>query len=283
MASSSGSVALAEKLQGLNGLFAIHKKKGPTSADVLNLLKANLLKEAGIKQHPMKRKKQVLKLGHGGTLDSAASGVLVVGIGKGTKMLGGMLSCSKIYTTIGEFGKATDTFDALGTVTDVQSYDHITKDDLETTLKKFTGNIMQTPPIYSALKQNGQRLSCLVKKGEAVEAKPARPVVVFGLSVQDYNPPLFTLNVECGSGFYVRSLVNDLGKELSSCAHVKELIRTKQGPFTLDEHALQEEKWTISEIVKAVESCVQLVPSEAALKKLKINYQDDTEQVKEAA
>ncbi|XP_060698427.1 probable tRNA pseudouridine synthase 1 isoform X2 [Hemiscyllium ocellatum] len=282
MASSSGSVALAEKLQGLNGLFAIYKKKGPTSADVLNLLKNKLLKEAGIKQHPMKRKKQVLKLGHGGTLDSAASGVLVVGIGKGTKMLSGMLSCSKKYTTVGEFGKATDTFDALGTVTEVQSYDHITKDDLESTLKKFRGNIMQTPPIYSALKQNGQRLSCLVKKGEAVEAKPARPVVVFSLSVQDYNPPCFTLNVECGGGFYVRSLVNDLGKELSSCAHVKELIRTKQGPFTLDEHALQEEKWTIVEIVKAVESGVQLIPSEVACKKLKMDSQDDSEQVKEA-
>ncbi|XP_038678051.1 probable tRNA pseudouridine synthase 1 isoform X1 [Scyliorhinus canicula] len=282
MAAGSGSVALAEKLQSLNGLFAIHKKKGPTSADVLNILKTKLLKEAGIKQHPMKRKRQALKLGHGGTLDSAASGVLVVGIGKGTKMLSGMLSCSKKYTTVGELGKATDTFDALGMVTEEQSYDHITKNDLESILKKFTGNVMQTPPLYSALKQNGQRLSCLMKKGEAVEAKPARPVVVFDLSVQDYNPPLFTLNVECGGGFYVRSLVNDLGKELSSCAHVKELIRTKQGPFTLDEHALQEEKWTIDEVVKAIESCTELVSSEGACKKLKMNPQENTEQVKEA-
>ncbi|XP_067858258.1 probable tRNA pseudouridine synthase 1 isoform X2 [Heptranchias perlo] len=282
MAGNSGSIALAEKLQGLNGLFAIHKKKGPTSADVLNLLKAKLLKEAGIKQHPMKRKKQALKMGHGGTLDSAASGVLVVGIGKGTKMLSGMLSGSKKYTTVGELGKATDTFDAVGRVTEEQSYDHITKDDLESTLKKFTGNIMQTPPLYSALKQNGQRLSCLVKKGEAVEAKPARPVMVYDLSVQDYNPPLFTLNVECGGGFYVRSLVNDLGNELSSCAHVKELIRTKQGPFTLDEHALPEEKWTIDEIVKAIETCTQLVPSETMCKKLKANSLENTEQEKEA-
>uniref|UniRef100_UPI00398E94AB pseudouridylate synthase TRUB1 isoform X2 n=1 Tax=Pristiophorus japonicus TaxID=55135 RepID=UPI00398E94AB len=263
MAASSGSIALAEKLQGLNGLFAVHKKKGPTSADVLNLLKTKLLKEAGIKQNRMKRKKQVLKMGHGGTLDSAASGVLVVGIGKGTKMLSGMLSGSKKYTTVGELGKATDTFDAIGMVTEEQSYDHITKEDLESTLKKFTGSIMQTPPLYSALKQNGQRLSCLVKKGEAVEAKPARPVIVYGLSVQDYNPPLFTL-------------------ELSSCAHVKELIRTKQGPFTLDEHALREEKWTIDEIVKAIETCTQLVPSEAGCKKLKTNTLENSEQEKEA-
>ncbi|XP_038678052.1 probable tRNA pseudouridine synthase 1 isoform X2 [Scyliorhinus canicula] len=270
MAAGSGSVALAEKLQSLNGLFAIHKKKGPTSADVLNILKTKLLKEAGIKQHPMKRKRQALKLGHGGTLDSAASGVL------------GKKRGEKKYTTVGELGKATDTFDALGMVTEEQSYDHITKNDLESILKKFTGNVMQTPPLYSALKQNGQRLSCLMKKGEAVEAKPARPVVVFDLSVQDYNPPLFTLNVECGGGFYVRSLVNDLGKELSSCAHVKELIRTKQGPFTLDEHALQEEKWTIDEVVKAIESCTELVSSEGACKKLKMNPQENTEQVKEA-
>ncbi|XP_067883594.1 pseudouridylate synthase TRUB1-like [Heterodontus francisci] len=243
---------------------------------MLNLLKTKLLKEAGVKQHPMKRKKQVLKLGHGGTLDSAASGVFVVGIGKGTKMLSGLLSCSKKYTTVGELGKATDTFDAIGMVTEEQSYDHVTKDDLESTLKKFTGNIMQTPPLYFALKQNGQRLSCLVKKGEAVEAKPARLVVVHSLSVQDYNPPFFTLHVECGGGFYVRSLVNDLGKELSSCAHVKELIRTKQGPFALGEHALQEEKWTIDEIVKAIESCTQLVPSEVACKKLKTNLLSQT-------
>lgn len=279
MSGSSASIVVAEKLQGLNGLFAIHKRKGPTSADVLNLLKTKLLEEAGIKQHRKKRKKQVLKMGHGGTLDSAASGILVVGIGKGTKMLSGMLSGSKKYTTVGEFGKATDTFDAIGMVTEEQSYDHITKDDLERTLKKYTGSIMQTPPLYSALKQNGQRLSCLMKKGEAVESKPARPVMVYDLSVQDYSPPHFTLNIECGGGFYVRSLVNDLGKELSSCAHVKELIRTKQGPFTLYEHALQEEKWTIDEVVKAIENCTQLVPSEGGCKKLKTEISEQEKEV----
>ncbi|XP_069756123.1 pseudouridylate synthase TRUB1 [Narcine bancroftii] len=278
MAACSGSLGLSERLQGLNGLFAIHKKKGPTSADVLNLLKTKLLEEAGMKQDPKKRKKQVLKIGHGGTLDSAASGILVVGIGKGTKMLSGMLSGSKKYTTVGEFGKATDTFDALGMVTKEQSYDHITKADLERILKKYTGSIMQTPPLYSALKQNGQRLSCLIKKGIAVECKPARSVMVYDLSVQDYSPPQFTLNIECGGGFYVRSLVNDLGKELSSCAHVKELIRTKQGPFTLDEHALQEDRWTIDEVVKAIKNCTQLVPCEGQ-KKLKTEI---SEQEKES-
>uniref|UniRef100_A0A8C7Y2P6 tRNA pseudouridine(55) synthase n=1 Tax=Oryzias sinensis TaxID=183150 RepID=A0A8C7Y2P6_9TELE len=105
------------KLQSLHGMFAIYKKKGPTSADVLNALKEALLKEAGVETpNPRKRKKQWLKMGHGGTLDSAASGVLVVGVGDGTKMLSSMLTGSKKYVAVGELGKATDTLDATGSV-----------------------------------------------------------------------------------------------------------------------------------------------------------------------
>ncbi|XP_006630999.1 pseudouridylate synthase TRUB1 [Lepisosteus oculatus] len=272
MAGSVGSVVTAQKaakLQSLNGLFAIYKKQGPTSADVLNVLKEKLLQEANLNHNAKKRKKQTVKIGHGGTLDSAASGVLVVGIGKGTKMLGTMLTGSKKYTTVGELGKATDTLDATGAVTKEMTYEHITKEDFEAKLKKFTGNIMQVPPLYSALKKDGQRLSVLLKKGYDVEAKPARPVTVYSLSLQDFSPPFFTLDVECGGGFYVRSLVDDLGKELSSCAHVKELVRTKQGPFLLEEHVLREERWTIDEIAQSVQDCSHLLNTEAASKKPK--------------
>ncbi|XP_061088030.1 probable tRNA pseudouridine synthase 1 [Conger conger] len=249
-------MASKAELLSLNGLFAVYKKQGPTSADVLNLLKSRLLQEAGYKQdNPRKRKKQTLKLGHGGTLDHSASGVLVVGIGNGTKMLGSMLKGSKKYTAIGELGKATDTLDATGSVTQEKAFDHITREEFEETLKKFTGDIMQVPPLYSALKQDGQRLSVLLKKGQKVEAKPARPVTVYSLSLQDFTPPLFTLNIECGGGFYVRSLVDDLGRELASCAHVKELIRTKQGQFTLEDHTLREEKWTIADIAGTLQAC----------------------------
>ncbi|KAL4613018.1 putative tRNA pseudouridine synthase 1 isoform X2 [Arapaima gigas] len=259
----SGAVAVQKsslsKLQSLNGLFAVYKKQGPTSADVLNKLKEKLLQEAGEKQtNPRKRKKQALKMGHGGTLDSAASGVLVVGVGNGTKMLTTMLTGSKKYTAIGELGKATDTLDATGTIIQEKSYEHVTRKDMEEKLKKFIGEIMQVPPLYSALKRDGQRLSALLKKGQEVEAKPARAVTVYHLSLQEFSPPLFTLNIECGGGFYVRSLVDDLGRELSSCAHVKELIRTKQGQFTLEEHALREEQWTFENIAHAL----QATPSE---------------------
>ncbi|XP_074519137.1 pseudouridylate synthase TRUB1 [Halichoeres trimaculatus] len=244
------------KLQSINGLFAIYKKKGPTSADVLNTLKETLLKEAGVKNpNPRKRKKQSLKMGHGGTLDSAACGVLVVGVGNGTKMLSTMLAGSKKYTAVGELGKATDTLDATGSVVLEKDFDHITRSDFEEKLKTFTGDIMQVPPLYSALKKDGQRLSVMLLKGQKVEAKPARPVTVYNLTLQEFKPPLFTLDIECGGGFYVRSLVDDLGKALSSCAHVKELTRTKQGQFTLEEHALPEEKWTLEHILETLMPC----------------------------
>ncbi|KAK2815449.1 hypothetical protein Q5P01_025916 [Channa striata] len=244
------------KLQSLNGLFAVYKKQGPTSADVLNALKEALLKEAGERRpNPRKRKKQSMKMGHGGTLDSAASGVLVVGVGNGTKMLSTMLTGSKRYIAVGQLGKATDTLDATGSVILEKDFGHVTELDMEEKLKSFTGDIMQVPPLYSALKKDGQRLSVLLKNGHKVEAKPARPVTVYKLTLQEFKPPLFTLDIECGGGFYVRSLVDDLGKALSSCAHVKELIRTKQGQFTLEEHALHEEQWTLEHILQSLQPC----------------------------
>uniref|UniRef100_A0A3Q2Q911 tRNA pseudouridine(55) synthase n=1 Tax=Fundulus heteroclitus TaxID=8078 RepID=A0A3Q2Q911_FUNHE len=287
------------KLQALNGLFAIYKKQGPTSADVLNTLKDTLLREAGVENsNSRKRKKQWLKMGHGGTLDSAASGVLVVGVGNGTKQLSTMLTGSKKYRAVGELGKATDTLDATGTVIMEKEFEHVTRLDMEEKLKMFTGDIMQVPPLlslkcllswdistsvwlpsvrwhhnplvrwwpsvsigwvlgYSALKKDGQRLSVLLKKGHQVEAKPARPVTVYSLTLQEFQPPCFTLDIECGGGFYVRSLVDDLGKALASCAHVKELIRTKQGQFTLQDHALHEEQWTLENIRGALHHCTE--------------------------
>ncbi|KAJ0060346.1 hypothetical protein NL108_010096, partial [Boleophthalmus pectinirostris] len=162
--------------------------------------------------NPRKRKKQCMKMGHGGTLDSAASGVLVVGVGNGTKMLSAMLAGSKKYTAVGELGKATDTLDATGTLTLEKPFGHVSRADMEEKLKSFVGDILQVPPLYSALKKDGQRLSVLLKQGQKVEAKPARTVTVYNISLQDFNPPLFTLDIECGGGFYVRSLVDDLGK-----------------------------------------------------------------------
>uniref|UniRef100_A0A8C1YZP5 tRNA pseudouridine(55) synthase n=1 Tax=Cyprinus carpio TaxID=7962 RepID=A0A8C1YZP5_CYPCA len=228
------------KLQSFNGIFAIYKKQGPTSADVLNTLKKALLK--------------------------------VVGIGEGTKMLTTMLAGSKKYRAIGELGKATDSLDVTGNVIEEKSYDHITKEAFEEKLKQFTGEIMQVPPLYSALKKDGKRMSVLLKQGQEVEAKPARPVTVYSLSLQDFSPPYFTIDVECGGGFYVRSLVDDLAKALSSCAHIKELTRTKQGQFTLEEHALKEDRWTLTDITQALQPCPKPSGQHKNVKKAKSKH-----------
>ncbi|XP_028586033.2 pseudouridylate synthase TRUB1 isoform X1 [Podarcis muralis] len=267
--------AAAAQLLSFSGLFAVYKAKGCTSAAALNRLRAKLLAEAGMPKLSRRKKNKMLKIGHGGILDSSAAGVLVVGIGKGTKMLSSLLAGSKKYTAVGELGKATDTFDSTGKVTEEKPYDWITKEDLENVLQKFTGSIMQVPPIYCALKRDGQRLSTLVKKGEVVEAKPARQVMVYSLTLRSFKPPFLTLDVECGGGFYVRSLVNDIGKELSSCATVLELTRTKQGPFTLEEHILYEDKWTIDEVARSLECCMPLLQEEPPCKKLKMELSEE--------
>ncbi|KAK2109291.1 TruB pseudouridine (psi) synthase 1 [Saguinus oedipus] len=185
-------------------------------------------------------------------------------------MLTSMLSGFKRYIAIGELGKATDTLDSMGKVTEEKPYEKITQEDVEGILQKFTRNIMQVPPpLYSALKKDGQRLSTLRKRGEVVEVKPARPVTLYSISLQKFQPPFFTLDIECGGGFYIRSLVSDIGKELSSCANVLELTQTKEVPFTLEEHALPEDKWTIDDITQSLENCSSLFPAELALKKSK--------------
>ncbi|EGW04198.1 putative tRNA pseudouridine synthase 1 [Cricetulus griseus] len=225
----------------------MHKPKVPTSAELLSLLKEKLQAEAGMcSPEWIKRQRQTLKIGHGGTMDSAAQGVLVVGIEKGTKMLTSMLSRSKRYIAFGELGKATDTLDSTG---------------------KYPTLLCSEEGWTEAVNAH--------KRGEAVEARPARLVTVYSVSFLRFQPPRFTLDVECGGGFYIRSLVNDIGKELSSCAHVLELTRTKQGPFTLEEHALPEDRWTIDDIAQSLEQCASLLPDELAFKKPKSEKSSD--------
>ncbi|KAI7796918.1 pseudouridylate synthase TRUB1-like isoform X2 [Triplophysa rosa] len=257
------------QLQSLHGIFAVFKKRGPTSAEVLGRLKKKLLREAGVANTKSRKRKKLLKIGHGGTLDSNSSGVLVIGIGEGTKMLTSLLKGPKKYTAVAELGIATDTLDVKGNVVEEKKYDHITKEALEEKLKEFTGEIMQVPPLYSALKKNGKRMAALMKQGQEVEPKPARPVRVYGLSLQDFSPPLFTLDLESGSGCHVRSLVDDLGKALSSCAHLKELTRIKQEGFSLED-ALREDHWTFADIAQVLKPCPVSPEHETNAKKIKL-------------
>ncbi|XP_070539746.1 pseudouridylate synthase TRUB1-like [Ptychodera flava] len=239
------------QLLKLNGLFAVRKPSGTTSADVIRELKRRLCRDTGERFRSGRKSK--VKIGHGGTLDKHASGVLVIGIGNGTKELGKYLKGNKRYIGSGCLGQETNTYDSSGVVTGELPHSHVTREALEDILKKFTGNIMQVPPIYSALKVNGKRMSSLVQQGIPVEAKPARNVKIHGIQCLEYDLPHFKIDVQCGGGVYIRSLIHDIGKALGTCAHMVSLERTQQGPFTLSEHALFEEDWNLQTITHALQ------------------------------
>ncbi|XP_069679256.1 pseudouridylate synthase TRUB1-like isoform X2 [Periplaneta americana] len=191
-----------------------------------------------------------LRVGHGGTLDHTATGVLVVGVGFGCKVLPKFLHGSKKYRVTAQLGVSTDTYNESGKIIRECSYDHISRDMLEAALTRFHGKILQTPPLYSALKLHGQRVADLTRAGVSVQMEP-RSVTCHSIHCLDFSPPYFTLEVHCGGGFYIRSLIHDLGNVLGSCAHVRELHRFQQGPFT-EQEMLDSDDWTVPNILIAI-------------------------------
>ncbi|XP_068239838.1 pseudouridylate synthase TRUB1-like isoform X1 [Palaemon carinicauda] len=226
--------------RGLNGIFPVLKPHGVTSAQLLNNIKEKLTEEF------CSGDKSTIKMGHGGILDSTATGVLVVGIGKDCKNLKFFLNSEKCYFVRGQLGVATDTHNEIGQIMMERRYDHVTENMLQERLKDFEGRIKQTPPLYSALKKDGKRYSDLAREGIDIEIQP-RFVHCYELKLSEFNPPYFALTVSCGPGFYIRSLIHDLGQVVGSCAHVRELQRTKQGPFHIKD-ALSENQWNVEHI-----------------------------------
>ncbi|XP_066994345.2 pseudouridylate synthase TRUB1 isoform X2 [Anabrus simplex] len=227
------------------GVFAVNKVKNMTSVEVLEKLKKILLRDVDPKDRP-----HHLRLGHGGTLDSTATGVLVVGIGWGCKVLPKLLKGTKKYVVTGHLGTATETYNETGKVIMEKSYDHISLERLEQILQTFEGRIYQIPPKYSALKFHGRRIADLIREGKEIEMKP-RPVFCYSVECVEFTPPNFKLKVSCGGGFYIRSLIHDIGLALDSCAHVTDLRRTQHGPFT-EEDMLEPHHWTVDHITQAI-------------------------------
>lgn len=170
------------------------------------------------------------KAGHTGSLDPLATGLLPVCFGEATKIAGLLLGSRKAYETVARLGRTTDTDDADGEVLLERPVPPLDDDDIEAALRPLRGPIRQRAPIYSALKQGGERLYAMARKGLPVEA-PERDVEVFDLRVIARSPDALRLHVECGSGTYVRSLVRDLGESLGCGAHVSELRRLWVEPF----------------------------------------------------
>ena len=171
-------------------------------------------------------------MGHAGTLDPEATGVLPICLGRGTRIIEFLVDTNKTYQAEIELGKATDTYDGSGQVIGQAEVSGITYEEIELALSTFRGNIYQTPPMYSAVKYRGQPLYKLARKGIEIERK-SRPVMVYRLEILSWQPPVATLEVECGKGTYIRSLAHDLGQSLGCGGYLKSLVRTKCGFFDI--------------------------------------------------
>ena len=201
-----------------NGFLNISKPTNITSMEVVR--KVKLL--TGMRK----------RVGHGGTLDPLANGVLPICLGQATRLMEYIINGSKRYSMQIRLGISTTTYDSEGEVLSKKSATHITSRDVEEALDAFRGEILQVPPMYSALKQNGQRLYNLARKGITVARNP-RKVNVTSLKLARFEPPDLTLDVDCGRGLYLRSLGHDLGQALGCGAHITKLTRIGSGPFLL--------------------------------------------------
>lgn len=180
------------------------------------------------------------KVGHGGTLDPLASGVLPICLGRATRVSEFLADSSKSYRAVMKFGEATDTYDAEGTITEEKDASHLTLEKVEESLGPFRGIILQEPPMYSALKHEGKRLYELAREGITIE-RPKRETAVHKLQILTWEPPYTTIYVDCGRGTYVRSLAHDIGQALGVGAHLTELVRLRSGPFDISESVTPEE------------------------------------------
>lgn len=172
------------------------------------------------------------KVGHAGTLDPLATGVLPVAVGDGTKILQFLLADNKSYLATLRLGITTDTLDSEGQVVTDCLVPDFSSDDLEAACKPFRGDILQVPPMFSALKKNGVPLYKLAREGKVVE-REARPVTISRLDIVDIALPFVTLDVACTKGTYIRTLVDDIGRQLGCGAHMTALRRTRSGVFDI--------------------------------------------------
>jgi len=199
----------------LAGVLCLDKPPDVTSRDVVNVI-------AGLAR--------ANRVGHAGTLDPLATGILVVCVGWATRLVPLIQQFAKRYRAEFELGLSSDTDDRTGVVTRLSNGPWPVRQQLEHRLPHYSGRIMQVPPQFSAIHTGGQRAYDLARRGETVDLPP-RPVEVHQLELIDWQPPRFTLEVECGSGTYIRSLGRDLGHDLKCGAVLQALDRTAVGPF----------------------------------------------------
>ena len=201
----------------ITGILNINKPRGIASFGVVRTIR---------------RLTGIRKVGHAGTLDPIADGVLPICIGSATRMVEHIVSAPKSYRATIRLGEATDSQDSEGEVTAVGDPSGITRDQLEAALQTFVGDIQQQPPMFSALKHKGQPLYKYARAGKTVP-REHRTVSIYGLKLLDFDLPLAEVDLDVGRGAYVRTLAHDLGELLGCHAHLQSLTRTRSGPFTV--------------------------------------------------
>ena len=215
----------------INGIVNIYKEKGYTSHDVVAVLR----KVVGQK-----------KIGHTGTLDPDATGVLPVCLGRATKVCELLTDHDKTYEALLLLGKTTDTQDISGEVLEEKNPAHLTEEEVRSCIESFIGEYDQVPPMYSALKVNGKKLYELAREGKTVERK-SRRVQIHGIRILEMNLPHVRMEVDCSKGTYIRTLCHDIGEKLQVGGCMEELERTKVGRF------LKEDAVTLDEVRQKME------------------------------
>lgn len=196
-----------------------------TSFAVVNKIRYHISKKLGIKK---------IKVGHAGTLDPLATGVMIICTGKATKRIEEFQYNTKEYIATIQLGATTPSFDLEKEIDATYPTEHITKDMVEEVLKKFTGTIEQIPPVFSACKVDGKRAYDLARKGDEVELK-AKTLVIDSIELMECNLPEIKIKVVCSKGTYIRALARDIGQALESGAHLTGLIRTRVGNVKLED------------------------------------------------
>jgi tRNA pseudouridine55 synthase len=230
----------------------------------------NIIKPAGMSSFAVVSMVRALsgerRVGHAGTLDRSASGVLPVCLGKATRVIEFMSDVHKTYRAKIRLGVITDSYDADGNVIEESDCSSVTREQLECLIPSFVGTIEQVPPMYSALKLGGMRLHKLARAGVEVELK-SRQINIYRIELLNWEPPHFSIDVECGKGTYIRSLAHDIGRALGCGAHLAGLVRSKNGVFDVAEgftvkqirDAFTEGRWR--DVLQPIDSVLQHMPS----------------------
>ncbi|MCX7861563.1 MAG: tRNA pseudouridine(55) synthase TruB [Bacteroidales bacterium] len=207
-----------------SGVFLLNKPYGWTSFDVVGKIRKLLIQYT----------QEKLKVGHAGTLDPLATGLMIVCIGKETKSISLYTQYDKTYHATVNFSGSTASFDLETPIDKYFEYHHVTENDVIRTLQSFKGQIWQVPPEFSAKWIEGKRAYHLARKGQVFELPPAS-VHIHHIQLLQFSPPEFTFTVTCSKGTYIRALVRDIGKKLTGGAYITKLERTAIGPYTIEE------------------------------------------------